>query len=83
MLQELTSNQFERVRPLFRGFDYSLSVLAAIEGNNLGRIFVDDVDQPRTAFALTVEGYLLAGEYDNAATNEALGRFLQEKSTLR
>ena len=79
MLQELTSNQFERVRPLFQGFDYSLSVQAAIEGNNLGRIFVDDVNQPRTAFALTVEGYLLAGEYDNATINAALGRFLREK----
>ena len=79
MLQELKSNEFERVRPLFQGFDYSLSIHAAIEGNNPGRIFVDEAEQPRTAFALTVEGYLLAGEYDNPTTNEALRCLLKEK----
>ena len=63
MLQELATNQFERARPLFQGFDYGLSIQAAIDGNNPGRIFFDNLDQPRTAFALTVEGYLLAGEH--------------------
>jgi RimJ/RimL family protein N-acetyltransferase len=79
MLHELNPHEFERARPLFQGFDYSLSVHAAIEGNNPGRIFVDDVDHPRTALALTVEGYLLAGEHDNPATNEALRRLFQER----
>jgi hypothetical protein len=59
LLQELDSDEFDRVRPLFQGFDYSLSIHAAIEGNNPGRIFVDDRFNPRTALALTVEGYLL------------------------
>ena len=79
MLQELQPNEYERARPLFQGFDYSLSIHAAIEGNNPGRIFVDDVDRPRTALALTIEGYLLAGEHDNPATNEALHRLLRER----
>jgi hypothetical protein len=79
MMQELKIDDFERARPLFDGFDYSLSIQASIEGNNPGRIFVDDAARPRTAFALTVEGYLLAGDHDNPATNEALGRLLKEK----
>jgi GNAT superfamily N-acetyltransferase len=79
MLKELESNEYERVRSLFQGFDYSLSVLAAIEGNNPGRIFVDDADRPHTALAFTVEGYLLAGDHDNPATNEALRCLLREK----
>jgi RimJ/RimL family protein N-acetyltransferase len=79
MFQELDSDEWARVRPLFEGFDYSLSLDAAIEGNNPGRIFVDDVAQPRTALALTVEGYLLAGVHDNPATNEVLRRFLKEE----
>jgi len=78
MLQELRSNEFERVRFLFHGFDYSLSIYAAIEGNNPGRIFVDDAHDPRTALALTVEGYLLAGEEDNLETNALLGRLFKE-----
>jgi RimJ/RimL family protein N-acetyltransferase len=77
VFQELESHEFTKVRPLFEGFDYSLSIHAAIEGNNPGRIFVDDVSEPRTALALTVEGYLLAGEHDNPVTVEALRRFLK------
>ena len=46
---ELKPDQFYRVRSMFQEIDYSLSILAAIEGNNPGRIFVDDVDTPRTA----------------------------------
>ena len=78
-MQELEPGLYERVRSLFQGFDYSLSINAAIEGNNPGRIFVDDVDQPRTAFALTVEGYFLAGEDNNPETNEALRCLLKER----
>jgi hypothetical protein len=32
MLQELKIDDFESARPLFGGFDYSLSIQAAIEG---------------------------------------------------
>lgn len=79
MLQELKPNEFERGCSLFQGFDYSLSIHAAIEGNNPGRIFVDDVYNPRTALALTVEGYLLVGDDGNLETNEALRRLFKER----
>jgi RimJ/RimL family protein N-acetyltransferase len=79
MFTELSCDQFERVQPLFAGFDYSLSIRAAIQGRNPGRIFVDNAAHPRTAFALTVEGYLLTGEYDNPATLEALRVFLKKQ----
>lgn len=78
MFRELKPHQFARVRSLFQGFDYSLSIHAAIEGNNPGRIFVDHVDRPCTALALTVEGYLLAGDDGNPETNSALSRLLEE-----
>jgi RimJ/RimL family protein N-acetyltransferase len=78
-MQELRPNEFERAQPLFQGFDYSLSIRAAMEGNNPGQVFVDDVNQPRTAFALTVEGYLLGGEHDNPETLEALQHLFKEK----
>jgi RimJ/RimL family protein N-acetyltransferase len=79
MFQELKAGEFERARPLFAGFDYSLSIEAALEGNNPGRIFVDRVDAPRTALALTVEGYLLAGDHSNPQTNEALRRLFRDR----
>ena len=79
MFHELEASEFGRARPLFAGFDYSLSIQAAIEGNNPGRIFVDDLDQPRTALGLTVEGYLLAGGYGNRETVDALRRTFRDK----
>ncbi|MFN2218404.1 MAG: GNAT family N-acetyltransferase, partial [Anaerolineae bacterium] len=79
MFVELGVDQYERVRDLYRGMDHSLSIHALIEGNNPGHLFVDDADQPRTALALTVEGYLLAGEDRDPATNEALRRLFEEQ----
>jgi hypothetical protein len=79
MLQELQAGEFERALSLFHGFDYSLSLHAAIEGNNPGRIFVDAQDDPRTGLALTVEGYLLAGDDSNPEANEALRHLFAER----
>ncbi|NCF68497.1 MAG: GNAT family N-acetyltransferase [Chloroflexi bacterium] len=76
---ELTLNEFEQCRPLFQEIEYSLSIQAAIEGNNPGRIFVDNKIQPSTALALTVEGYHLAGVHNNPTTNTALRRLLKER----
>jgi len=78
MFHELTVDQFPWIRPLFAGFDYSLSLQAAIERLSPGRIFVDDVTRPRTGLALTVEGYLLAGELDDPEILEALRQFLRD-----
>ncbi len=78
-MKELQPGQYERVRSLFEAFDYSLSIRALIEGNNPGRVFVDDVLRPRTALAMTVEGTLLAGDYDNPTTNGALRDFLRQR----
>jgi RimJ/RimL family protein N-acetyltransferase len=79
MFQELHSNEFKRVGGMFKGCDYSLSIHAAIEGNNPGRIFVDNPYEPRTALALTVEGYLLVGEDGNFESNEALHRLFIDR----
>jgi len=79
MFRELEPDEFRRVRHLFDGLDYSLSIHAAIEGNNPGRIFVDDASDPHTVLTLTVEGYLLAGAHDSVETNEALRRFFKKR----
>lgn len=79
MLVELMPKDYNKLGTLFDGFDYSLSIRAVIEGNNPGRIYVDNADQPRVGFALTVEGYLLAGKSGHASLNQALGKFLRER----
>lgn len=78
MFCELNPDQFAGIRVLFAGFDYSLSLQAAIERLSPGRIFVDDAARPRTGLALTVEGYLLAGEHDDPEILGALRQFLRD-----
>jgi len=79
MFQQLNPEQFESVRSLFQGFDYSLSILAAIEGGNPGQIFVDNIQNPRTGLALTVEGYLLAGDSEDIEILGGLQRLFKER----
>ena len=79
MFVELRADQYELVRDLYRGMEHSLSIQALIEGDSPGYLFVDDADQPRTALALTVEGYLLAGDDKNPATIEGLRRLFKEQ----
>jgi GNAT superfamily N-acetyltransferase len=79
MFQELKPTEYAKVGSLYEGVDYSLSIQAAIEGNNPGRIFVDNLEQPRTALSLTVQGTLLAGDHSDPTTNDALRQFFEEK----
>ena len=78
MLGELTFQEFENVRSLFKGFDYSLSIRAVLDGGNPGRIFVDDSVNPRLALALTIEGYLLAGDPSDPELRESMRQFFQD-----
>jgi len=79
MFLELNVQNFEEVRRLFQGFDYSISIQAGLAKNNPCRIFVDDLQCPHTAFALTVEGYLLAGDPEDGAVRRSLSQFLRDR----
>jgi GNAT superfamily N-acetyltransferase len=79
MLTELKLHNYHKAIPLFQAFDYSLSLPATFAGNNPGRIFVDDLENPQIAFGLTVEGYFLAGDPNNPAAVGIAADFLREK----
>jgi RimJ/RimL family protein N-acetyltransferase len=72
MIYELNKEDYEKVRPLCRGLDYHLTMQAVIDGESPGRIYVDDVQTPHTAFICSVEGYYLAGDSENADFSQAL-----------
>lgn len=72
MIHELNNANYEKVRALFRALEYHLTSAAVLDGNNPGRVFVDDPDTPRTAFMFSPEGCYLAGNPDNDAFNRAL-----------
>jgi RimJ/RimL family protein N-acetyltransferase len=76
MIYELDMQDYEKVRPLFASLNYHLVIFSIIEGNSPGRVYVDDVDHPQSAFVWDkVEaGFYLAGREDNDAFNEALNK---------
>jgi RimJ/RimL family protein N-acetyltransferase len=74
---ELNPKGFAAVQDLLRPFDYSLSIRAALAGDNPGRIFVNDPARPRTVLAITGEGTFLAGDYHDPTIIDPLRRLLR------
>lgn len=78
MIHELNKQDYEKVRPLYNELNYHLTGRAVIEGTSPGRIYVDNVSEPKTAFICSVEGYYLVGDPDNADFNQALANLIHK-----
>ena len=72
MLYELNKPDYDKIRSLFHPLAWHLTSAAVLDGNNPGRVFVDDPANPQTAFMFSPEGCYLAGNPDNNAFNRAL-----------
>ncbi|MGD8506572.1 MAG: GNAT family N-acetyltransferase [Candidatus Bathyarchaeota archaeon] len=79
MIFRLHENDYTKVRPLFNELEYNLITSAVIERTSPGRIYVDSVADPRTAFMCTVEGYYLAGRENNNEFDTSLNKLIFEK----
>ena len=79
MMHELRKRDHEKCRPLFEDLEWKLITRAVIDGTSPGRIYVDRVEDPRTAFMCTVEGYYLAGYYSNDEFNTSLNNLIFER----
>jgi RimJ/RimL family protein N-acetyltransferase len=73
-MHELKRADYENVRPLFQSLRFHLASAAVLDGNNPGRVFVDDPIQPQAAFMLSPEGCYLAGDADQRAFIQALNQ---------
>jgi RimJ/RimL family protein N-acetyltransferase len=76
MIHELKKRDYQKALPLFKELDWNLITSAVIKGTSPGRIYVDRVKDPRTAFMCTVEGYYLVGYDSNDAFNTSLNRLI-------
>ena len=76
MIHELRKTDYEKVRTLFEELEWNLITSAVIEGTSPGRVYVDRVEDPRTAFMCTVEGYYLAGYDNNNGFNTSLNKLI-------
>ncbi|MGG4144460.1 GNAT family N-acetyltransferase [Paenibacillus algorifonticola] len=68
-MYELAQVDFYKVKPLLEGHFLQPEMVSVIEGNNPGWIFVDKMDQPRTALVWSkgIQGFYLIGDDMNPA----------------
>jgi RimJ/RimL family protein N-acetyltransferase len=79
MIYQLAKSEFENVQNLFKELDFNLIIKAVIEKTSPGRIYVDNVINPRTAFLCSAEGYYLTGNWNNRGFNNSLNEMIVEK----
>jgi GNAT superfamily N-acetyltransferase len=84
MIHELPATNYYGARALFEPLAFMPFCAGVLEGSHSGRVFVDDLEKPRTAFMLTwgCWGYL-AGDADNLGFLEALREALMSKELVR
>ena len=82
MIYELEENEYERVSNLFKDFSCNLTVDAIIEGNRLGKIYVDNMANPKAAFAWAKSSeYALVGSHKIDDFSLSLQRLIAERIT--
>lgn len=79
MIHELKKKDYPKVWPLFKELEWNLITCAVIQGTSPGRVFADNVQDPKTAFMCTVEGYYVAGYDKNHKFNTSLNRLIHER----
>ena len=76
MIHRLELSQYERALPVVANVDHALAATAVLEGTCPGQVYVDDVGNPRTVFAVTPEGHWLVGDDSNSKFNTSLEELL-------
>lgn len=80
MIYELQKDQFMNCNHLLDK-ERHIEVQAIIEGNNSGRIFVDDASQPRSSLVWlgNLDGFVFIGDANNAIFNFEIKKVLREQ----
>lgn len=79
MILELNIDEFSTIKPLLKRVDLEQHpvINGVVEGNNLGSIFVDDVNAPTVALVWAqMEMFYLIGDSGNEAFNSLLEPFI-------
>jgi len=82
MIYELRKSDYAKLQPLFKELSFTLSDDAVIKGIRPGKIYVDNVTNPKTAFVWAKPSeFCLAGYPDNDQFNSSLQSLVDEKIT--
>lgn len=85
MIYELKQSQFTKASHLLKGEFINLEIKAVVEGFNPGWVFVDDVEDPKTAMVWSkgIMGFYFVGEEDNPQFNDCIDDYIDKEITPR
>jgi hypothetical protein len=80
MIYELRENHYDKVRPLIKGKqDIHVHLLGVVDKNNRGKIYVDNIETPRTAIIWAIGCmYFIIGDNDNRDFNSSLNEYINK-----
>ena len=81
MFSSLTPPAFERVKPLFAGMTYHLTITTVLAGKTPGHVYVDDPETPQAALLLPANPHriYLAGRAEQPGTKQAIQAILAQQ----
>ena len=73
VIKEIPKNDFKKYKQLFKNIFYNLNSLTVINGDNQGRIWLDDPENPKTGVLVDNENSIyLVGDYTNSDLNKEI-----------
>ena len=78
-MDKLEAREYILAKSVLQPLDIHLAVEALLEGSSPGEIYVDDRQEPRSAFAWTMGRYFLSGASDNDGFNLAVKARFDER----
>jgi RimJ/RimL family protein N-acetyltransferase len=65
------------IHNLFKKYNYQVSVKSTLQGKLKGKLYVDELENPKTGVLLNPEGVFIAGNPTNQHFNEGLSGYLE------
>ena len=80
MIYELKENEYYKIRSLIKGrIEMNVTLNAIVDGTNRGKIWVDNLDNPKTALVWAIGSiYFIIGDADNEDFNNSLDSYITE-----
>lgn len=85
MIYELKHSEFKRIEHLLNGDFINLDIKAVVKGFNPGWVFVDSVEDPKTAMVWSkgIKGFFFIGDSNNSSFTNDIASFIDREVTPR
>jgi len=85
MIYELKQSQFSKVSHLLKSKLINLEIKSVVEGYNPGWVFVDNIEEPKTAMVWSrgIKGFYFVGDANNLDFNNNIDLYIDKEITPR